>query len=83
MARWYFAYAKHDLNLRISRMFDGTFSLDAAHTNSFIRPLLEYADTVWGSCTRNAKLMLEKMRNDATRIMLDWHQSPVTKHFWL
>ena len=28
--RWYFAHSKDDLNLRILRMFEGTFSLDAA-----------------------------------------------------
>ena len=28
---WFFAYAHDDLNLRILRMFEGTFALDAAH----------------------------------------------------
>ena len=28
---WYFAIAQDDLNMRILRTFEGTFSLDAAH----------------------------------------------------
>ena len=28
---WHFVYAQDDLNLRILRMFEGTFSLDAAN----------------------------------------------------
>ena len=32
----YFAHAQDDLNLRISRMFEGTFSLAAAHLGFFV-----------------------------------------------
>ena len=33
---WYFAHAQDDLNLRILRMFEGTFSLDAAPVSASI-----------------------------------------------
>lgn len=35
---------------------------------SFIRPLLEYADTIWDNCTENDKHELDKIQNEAARI---------------
>ncbi len=35
---------------------------------SFIRPLLEYADTVWDNCTQYEKDEVEKIQNEAARI---------------
>ncbi len=36
--------------------------------NSFIRPLLEYADTVWDNCTQYEKDDIEKIQTEAARI---------------
>ena len=36
---------------------------------SFIRPLLEYADVVWDNCTQQEANELEKIQNEAARIV--------------
>ena len=36
---------------------------------SFIRPLLEYADVVWDNCTQYEVNDLEKIQNEAARIV--------------
>ena len=36
---------------------------------SFIRPLLEYADDVWDNCTQQEANELEKIQNEAARIV--------------
>ena len=36
---------------------------------SFIRPLLEYADVVWNNCAQNESNELEKIQNEAARIV--------------
>ena len=36
---------------------------------SFIRPLLEYADVVWDNCTQYEANKLEKIQNEAARIV--------------
>ena len=36
---------------------------------SFIRPLLEYADVVWNNCTKYESDDLEKIQNEAARIV--------------
>ena len=36
---------------------------------SFIRPLLEYADVVWDNCTQYEVDELEKIQNEAARIV--------------
>ena len=36
---------------------------------SFIRPLLEYADIVWDNCTQYEVNDLEKIQNEAARIV--------------
>ena len=43
-------------------------SLEIAYF-SFIRPVLEYADTVWDNCTHTDKLDLEKIQYEAARIV--------------
>ena len=35
---------------------------------SFIRPLLEYGDTIWDNCTQYEKYELDKIQNEAARI---------------
>ena len=35
---------------------------------SFIRPVIEYADTIWDNCTQNDKQELEKIQLEAARI---------------
>ena len=35
---------------------------------AFIRPLLEYGDSIWDNCTKAEKNELEKIQNEATRI---------------
>ena len=36
---------------------------------SFIRPLLEYADVVWNNCTQYESNELDKIQNEAARIV--------------
>ena len=36
---------------------------------SFIRPLLEYASVVWNNCTQYESSELEKIQNEAARIV--------------
>ena len=36
--------------------------------SSFIRPLLEYGDTIWDNCTFYEKQELDKIQNEAARI---------------
>ena len=36
---------------------------------SFIRPLLEYADVIWGNCTTYEKIELDKIQNEAGRVV--------------
>ena len=36
---------------------------------TFIRPILEYGDTVWDNCTQYEKNELEKIQNEAARIV--------------
>ena len=36
--------------------------------NSFIRPIIEYGDTIWDNCTLQEKQELEKLQLEATRI---------------
>ena len=38
---------------------------------SFIRPLLEYANFVWNNCTQCESNQLEKIQNEAARIVTD------------
>ena len=35
---------------------------------SYIRPLIEYGDTIWDNCTRYEKYELDKVQNEAARI---------------
>ena len=36
---------------------------------SFIRPILEYGDTIWDNCTQYEKVELDKIQNEAARIV--------------
>ena len=36
---------------------------------SFIRPLIEYADVIWDNCTQYQVNKLEKIQNEAARIV--------------
>ena len=36
---------------------------------SYIRPIIEYADVVWDNCSKNDKLLLDKIQNEAMRIV--------------
>ena len=36
---------------------------------SFIRPVLEYADIIWNNCTQYESNELEKIQNEAARIV--------------
>ena len=36
---------------------------------TFIRPILEYADVVWGNCTNYEKQELDKLQTEADRIV--------------
>ena len=36
---------------------------------SFIRPILEYGDSIWDSCTQYEKQKLDKIQNEAARIV--------------
>ena len=36
---------------------------------SFIRPILEYGDTIWDNCTQYEKAELDKIQNEAARIV--------------
>ena len=36
---------------------------------TFIRPLLEYANVVWNNCKQYEKLELDKIQNEAARIV--------------
>ena len=43
-------------------------SLETIFT-TFIRPILEYADTVWDNCTQYEKEEFEKIQNETARIV--------------
>ena len=36
---------------------------------SFIRPILEYGDSIWDNCTQYEKSELDKIQNEAARIV--------------
>ena len=38
---------------------------------SFIRPILEYGDTIWGNCTQSEKQELDKIQNEAARVVTE------------
>ena len=46
-----------------------TFSR-AALNQIYIRPVLEYSAIVWGGCTIQDNLALEKLQNEAARIAI-------------
>ena len=69
----HFDYIKSKACFRINVMRKLKFKLDRKSLqiiySSFIRPLLEYADVVWDNCTQNEVNELEKIQNEAARIV--------------
>ena len=69
----HFDYIKSKAWFRINIMRKLKFKLDRKSLQtiyfSFIRPLLEYADVVWDSCTQNEVNELEKIQHEAARIV--------------
>ena len=63
--------AKAWQRINIMRKFKFVLDRKSLHTIyfSFIRPLLEYADVVWDNCTQYEANELEKIQNEAARIV--------------
>lgn len=73
--RWrpHIDYIKEKAWKRINIMRKLKFILDRKTLEkvylTFIRPVLEYADVVWSNCTNNDKNELDKIQNEAARIV--------------
>ena len=69
----HFDYMKSKAWFRINIMRKLKFKLDKKSLqiiySFFIRPLLEYADVVWDNCMQNENKELEKIQNEAARIV--------------
>ena len=61
------AWQRLNVIRRLKFIFDRR-SLKIVYT-SFIRPLLEYGDTIWDNCTLYEKQELDKIQNEAARIV--------------
>ena len=57
--------------LGIMRKFKYSFSRQALNQMyvSYVRPLLEYSSIVWDGCTERDKTALERLQNEAARIV--------------
>ena len=68
-------YVKGKASSRINVMRKLKFKLDrkSLETNYFIfvRPILEYGDTIWNNCTQYEKAYLDKIQTEAARIVVD------------
>ena len=66
------SYIKNKAWARINIMRRLKYKLDCKSLESiyisFIRPLLEYGDTVWDNCTQYEKYELDKIQDEAARI---------------
>jgi hypothetical protein len=66
-------YIKEKAWKRINIMRNLKFTLDRKSLEiiyiSFIRPILEYADVIWGNCLKGDKDELEKIQSEAARIV--------------
>ena len=60
------AWARINIMRRLKYKLDRK-SLESIYI-SFIRPLLEYGDTIWDNCTQYEKYELDKIQNEAARI---------------
>ena len=58
-------------SLGIMRKLKCTFSKAALNQIyiSYIRPVLEYSEIVWDGCTIQDKLALEKLQNEAAKLL--------------
>ena len=68
---------------RINIMCKLKFQLDRKSLQtiyfSFIRPLLEYTDVVWNNCTQYESIELDKIQNEAARIVTCQTKLPSTQ----
>ena len=66
-------YVKEKAWSRVNAMKKLKFDFDRKSLETvyltFIRPILEYGDTVWDNCTQYEKNELEKIQNEAARIV--------------
>ena len=60
------AWARINIMRRLKYKLDRK-SLESIYI-SFIRPLLEYGDTIWDNCTQYEKYELDKIQSEAARI---------------
>ena len=60
---WFRINVMRKLKFRLDRK-----SLETIYI-TFIRPLLEYGDVIWDNCTQYEKLELDKIQNEAARIV--------------
>ena len=60
---WYRINVMRKLKFRLDRK-----SLETIYI-AFIRPLLEYGDVIWDNCTQYEELELDKIQNEAARIV--------------
>ena len=60
------AWARINIMRKLKYLLDRK-SLETIYI-SFIRPVIEYADTIWDNCTQNDKQELEKIQLEAARI---------------
>ena len=60
---WFRINVMRKLKFRLDRK-----SLETIYI-AFIRPLLEYGDVIWDNCTQYEKLELDKIQNEAARIV--------------
>ena len=61
------AWQRINIMRRLKFIFDRK-SLETIYF-SFIRPILEYGDTIWDNCTQYEKQELDKIQKEATRIV--------------
>ena len=66
-------YIKHKAWKRVNAMRKLKFEFDRKSLEiiycSFIRPILEYGDSIWDNCTQYEKEELNKIQNEAARIV--------------
>ena len=67
-------YVKEKAWSRINVMRKLKFKLDRESLETiyfvFVRPILEYGDTIWNNCTQYEKADLDKIQTEAARIVV-------------